>query len=199
MAYRDFSLSKLKNKFGIKQTKDFLFEKPLRKVEPSETLLSAIEDTILFPLNSEKAKSEAIIFPILREIIKKNKGKFTIFSGYSFDVDSSEELSGVCDYLLSLAPYAIEIADPIFCLVEAKNRTIEDGYGQCAAEMYAAKVFNEKLGIKLETIFGAVTNGNDWIFLKLEDNSVIIDNQLYGILDLPELLGALQNIVDFYD
>jgi hypothetical protein len=199
MAYSDFSLSKLKNKFGIKQTKDFLFEKPLRKVEPSETLLSAIEDTILFPLNSEKAKSEAIIFPILREIIKKNKGKFTIFSGYSFDVDSSEELSGVCDYLLSLAPYAIEIADPIFCLVEAKNRTIEDGYGQCAAEMYAAKVFNEKLGIKLETIFGAVTNGNDWIFLKLEDNSVIIDNQLYGILDLPELLGALQNIVDFYD
>ena len=34
--------------------------------------------------------------------------------------------------------------------------------------------------------------------LKLEDELVTIDNHRYSINDLPELLGALQNIIDVY-
>ena len=158
MAYSDFTLRKLKEQFGINQTKGYLFPKPLRQITPSEFIVSELEEASAFPLSSEKAKSEAIIFPILKEIIRHNNRKFTVFSGYSFEVDSQKNLNGICDYLLSTAPFAVEISEPVFCLVEAKNRTLEEGFGQCAAEMYAAQIFNQQIGVPTELVYVAGTN-----------------------------------------
>jgi hypothetical protein len=198
MAYSDFTLSKLQRKFGIEYHRDNLFQLPLKKTEPSERLKMDIDEGLLMPVFSEKAKSELIITPIFREIRRTNHNKFTFFSGFSFDVDSQKELNGICDFLLTRKPDAIEINDPVFCLVEAKNRTIEEGFGQCAAEMYAASLFNKEYGIASPVVYGCVTNAFEWVFLKLENELVIIDNHRYSINDLPELLGALQNIIDVY-
>jgi len=143
MAYSDFTLSKLQRKFGIEYHRDNLFYLPFNKITPSERLQMDIDEGLLLPIFSEKAKSELLITPIFREIRRINNNKFTFFSGFSFDVDSQKELNGICDFLLTRKPDAVEINDPIFCLVEAKNRTIEEGFGQCAAEMYAAFLFNK--------------------------------------------------------
>jgi hypothetical protein len=198
MAYSDFTLSKLQRKFGIEYHRDNLFHFPLNKVIPSERLQMDVDEGLLMPVFSEKAKSELLITPIFREIRRTNHNKFTFFSGFSFDVDYQRELNGICDFLLTRKPDAIEINDPVFCLVEAKNRTIEEGFGQCAAEMYAASLFNKEYGITLPVVYGCVTNAFEWVFLKLENELVIIDNHRYSINDLPELLGALQNIIDVY-
>jgi hypothetical protein len=45
--------------------------------------------------------------------------------------------------------------------METQNKTVEEGYAQCAAEMYAANVFNEQMDEPQKTIYGAVTNGYD--------------------------------------
>jgi len=64
--------------------------------------------------------------------------------------------------------------------------------------MYAARLFNLENGDPYETIYGAVTNAYDWIFLKLEGKTVFIDRERYFLNDLPKILGILQFIVDQY-
>ena len=98
--------------------------------------------------------------------------------------------------MLSAKPRRVSLEAPIFCLVESKNQAIEDGFTQCAAEMYAARLFNQQNNEPFEIIYGAVTNGYDWSFLKLEGNTVYVDIDRYFINELPKLLGILQFIVD---
>ncbi|MCY7355885.1 MAG: hypothetical protein LH609_00120 [Rudanella sp.] len=196
MAYSDFNLTKLQRLYGIGYDRTDLFPRPHRQETPSALLLAELEDSKLFPLLTEKAKSEFLIAPILRELARRNANGFTLFSGFSLDVD--EVLNGFCDYLLSRKPRSIEVSAPVFCLVEAKNRTVEEGFGQCAAEMLAAYRFNQLASEPLDVIYGAVTTGNDWAFLQLNNQTILIDNERFVIEQLPELLGALQHIIDTY-
>ena len=91
MAYSDFTtIRQVEKQFGIRQIKKQLFV-DIKQVSPSERLLEDIEEAEEMPLFSEKAKSELLIMPILKEVRRKNR-TFSIFSGYSFDVDKSQEI-----------------------------------------------------------------------------------------------------------
>ena len=85
MAYSDFTFTKLKKDYGIEQQDTKLFES-IVVVAASSRLQQDIEDAKMLPLYSEKAKSEAIIFPILREL-RINNPNITIFSGYALSVE----------------------------------------------------------------------------------------------------------------
>jgi hypothetical protein len=198
MAYSDYTFAKLKNRFGIEQTEQHLFsKKSIEKRQPSQRLLEDIEEAENMPLMSEKAKSEAVMFPILKEL-KRNNPNITIYSGYSFNVDMANDLNGAPDFMISARPKIVELQSPIFCLVESKNKTPDEGYAQCAAEMYAARLFNQQNNEPHETIYGAVTNAYEWVFLKLEDNTIIVDKKRYYLNELSLLLGVLQFITNQY-
>jgi hypothetical protein len=198
MAYSDYTFAKLKNKFGTQQEEAHLFDlKTLQPCLPSQRLLEDIEDAQNMPLMSEKAKSEAVIFPIIKEL-KRNNPHISIYSGYTFNVDIANELSGAPDFMISAKPKIVELQSPIFCLVESKNKTPDEGYAQCAAEMYAAHLFNEQNKETYQVIYGAVTNAYEWVFLKLEDNTIFIDKKRYYLNELPNLLGILQFITRQY-
>ena len=79
MAYSDFTLSKLQRKFGIEYHRDNLFYLSMNKIMPSERLKMDVDEGLLMPVFSEKAKSELLITPILREIRRTNHNKFTFF------------------------------------------------------------------------------------------------------------------------
>ncbi len=193
MAYSDFTFAKLKQKYGIDQNDIILFE-PVKfdLIAPSKRLSEDIDDKRLMPLYTGKAQSEILIYPIFRELKKRNK-HISIFSGYTFNIETEQELSGEPDFLITSKQNIIEPQRPIFCLV---NQFPEDGFAQCAAEMYAARLFNQQNNEPFEIIYGAVTNGYDWSFLKLEGNTVYVDIDRYFINELPKLLGILQFIVD---
>ncbi len=198
MAYSDYTFSKLEENFGIRQESVFLFDKiGIAPIIVSARLSEDLEDGKTMPLYSEKAKSEAIIYPIIRDLKKRNP-HISVFSGYTFNIDASLELTGAPDFLLSARPNIIEPQRPIFCLVESKNKAPDEGFAQCAAEMYAARLFNQKTKSPYETIYGVVTNGFDWIFLKLEGQTVFIDLNRYYLVQLPLLLGIFQYIVEQY-
>jgi hypothetical protein len=97
----------------------------------------------------------------------------------------------VPDFMISANANIVEPQNPIFCLVESKNKSPDEGFAQCAAEMYAAKLFNQQMGEAEVTIYGAVTNAFDWVFLKLEGNKVYVDINRYYLNELPKLLGIL--------
>ncbi len=143
---------------------------------------------------SEKAKSEAIIFPIVKEL-KRNNKNISVFSGYTFNIDAQNDLMGAPDFMISAKPRIIDVQSPIFCLMESKNKTPDKGFAQCAAEMYAARVFNQQMGEPYETIYGAVTNAFEWVFLKLEGDTIYIDNNRYYLNELPKILGIFQHVI----
>ncbi len=197
MSYSDFTnISQLEKQFGIKQTIGKLFGQNFY-VQPTEHLQVDLQDAQEMPLmNSEKAKSEFLIVPILKEIRRNNK-QFSIFSGYTFDVDKEQSLGGICDYILSTEIDSLEIKSPIFCLVEAKNRTTTEGIPQVASEMIAAQIFNERENSQIDVIYGCVSTGTEWLFLKLSNKILTIDTERYFLSpsDLPKLLGTLTAIV----
>ncbi|MGB7376792.1 MAG: hypothetical protein WA959_09520, partial [Rivularia sp. (in: cyanobacteria)] len=62
--------------------------------------------------------------------------------------------------------------------------------------MVAAQIFNKKQDNHLSTIYGVVTTGTSWLFLKLEDKTVYIDNQEYYIDNLGKIMGILVNCLE---
>jgi hypothetical protein len=78
----------------------------------------------------------------------------------------------------------------------AQTQVIDLGLGQCAAQMLGAQVFNQHQQNPIEFVFGCVTTGNDWQFLKLVDQILWIDEVCYYITDLGKILGILQCIID---
>lgn len=197
MAYSDFiNIAQVEKQFGIKQTIGKLFlQSPT--IQPSEHLQIDLADIEEMPLiNSEKAKSEFLIVPILKEIRRQNR-HFSIFSGYTFDVDKEQSLVGICDYILSNKMDSLEIKSPIFCLVEAKNRTTTEGIPQVASEMIAAQIFNERENNPIPIMYGCVSTGTEWLFLKLEHKTLTIDTDRYYLTatDLPRLLGTLNEVI----
>jgi hypothetical protein len=198
MSYRKFTLASFSEQLSIGVRSASVFSQPMLTMEPSERLRFDIEEGLQMPLASEKAKSENLIVPILREVRRSNGAIFTVFSGYNLNVDKLRKLNGFCDFVLTMQPLPFELRNPVFCVVEAKHEDIESGIGQCAAEMYAARFFNEKNGNNTHIIHGCVTSAYDWLFLRLEGNTLLIDTRRYALANLPELLGALQTVIDFY-
>lgn len=195
MSYSDFTFSVLEEKFGVTKVINPLF-KELELQEPSELLKSILADTILFSLTSEKAKSEAIIFPILAELKRKNKDKISIFSGDTLDADASQGLNGECDYVISNKPNLFDIDSPIITVIEAKRDNFAKGIPQCIAQMLGSKMFNEKKNRIVTSIYGCVTNADEWHFLRLQDTVVTIDTRKYYLDNVPEILGVFQTIVN---
>ncbi|WP_199249943.1 hypothetical protein [[Phormidium] sp. ETS-05] len=193
MAYSDFTLTKVKQEFNLTtfEKVDIFADAP--EIECSQWL----KETLAYYLpitrgsNNEKARSEMIVAPILVELRQRLNEKISLFSGVDFTVDESKGLNGICDFLLSKSPEMLAINAPVITIVEAKKENLNSGLGQCIAEMVAARIFNEKSGNDIRDIYGVVTSGTNWQFLKLEGQVVKVDLTEYFLSDLNKILGIL--------
>ncbi|RCJ40015.1 hypothetical protein A6769_05535 [Nostoc punctiforme NIES-2108] len=193
MSYSDFSLSKVKRDFNLTTVENGRFLPEIQSIEPSLYLKEALSEGL--PLatatGSEKARSELIISPILVEVRKILDRKVSFFSGEDFTVASELGLNGVCDFLISRSPEQIFIEAPAIVIIEAKKGDLKPGLGQCSAEMIAAQKFNEINNIPIKTIYGSVSSGTAWRFLKLEEQTLSIDLNDYTVPPVEILLGML--------
>jgi hypothetical protein len=193
MAYSDFTVTRVKQDFGIQTIEGQAFFPEIVPVTPGQTLVDFLAES--FPLasmlKSEKAKSEFIIGPVLLEVRRQMKQQISLFSGEDFNVEADVGLSGVCDFLLSRSTEQLEIEAPAIVVVEAKRADINTGMGQCMAEMVAAQRFNQKAGKPLKSVFGCVSSGVLWRFLKLEGQVITIDVDDLGLKPIDRLLGVL--------
>ncbi|MGD1704650.1 hypothetical protein [Dapis sp. BLCC M229] len=179
MAYSDFkTINQVQATFDLSINMVNLFPN-IELVEPSEYLKMTLKRNlkVAFDNNTEKARSELIIAPLLIEIREIFDGKISLFSGKDFNVDITSGLNGFCDYILSASEFTLEIEAPVITIVEAKNESTNVGLGQCIAEMVAAQRFNQARNRITESIYGAVTTGRIWRFLKLSGQNVAINNE----------------------
>lgn len=197
MAYRAFKERDLNDKFGIQFQKGG-FDYSAKAILPSQRLLDALDDAPLMTLSSEKAVSEGIIAPILREVKRMNPLLIQIFSGEIIIADMAQGLNGEIDFIITKEKNSIEPQAPILCVTEAKIGRLDKAIPQATAQMLGARLFNQKNDEHLDIIHGLITDGTSWRIMKLDGNIVFKDEKTYFTNDLPHLLGALQSIIDFY-
>ena len=179
MAYSSFkTLKEIEVAFGVKNQRVSLF-RDVVPCEMSEDLKKAILLAQELPIKSEKARSELIVTPILLEVRNLNHKVFTIYSGDNLNVDETRGLNGECDFIIAKDTGSFEVSYPIIQLVEAKKNDVEIGLPQCAAQMIGAKIWNDKNNASLSVMYGCVTTGDDWLFLKLTDDMLFIDVKKY--------------------
>jgi hypothetical protein len=194
MAYSQFkTLASVKEAFGLVTQEGIRFLPEVLAIEPSETLRSFLADSlpVAIATGSEKARSELIISPVLMEVRKILRQQISFFSGEEFNVDESVGLNGTCDFLLSRSTELIDIEAPVFILVEAKKADLKLGLGQCAAEMVAAQRFNQKKGLLIPAVYGCVSSGTQWRFMRLIDNCLTVDLNDYPLPPVAQILGFL--------
>ncbi|MCJ2544472.1 hypothetical protein JX360_16425 [Synechococcus bigranulatus str. 'Rupite'] len=192
----DFTLNQLVKDFNLTLQESAEWFAPITPVSPSVTLVTLLQEQVdlAVAINTEKARSELIIAPVLMEVRRQAKATISLFSGSEFTVDPEKGLTGICDFILSKNPEQLFIRAPVMTIVEAKNENLKSGFAECIAAMIAAQIFNQQENNDISTIHGAVTIGTTWRFLSLENNTVNIDLSEYYIKkDLEKILGILLN------
>ncbi len=193
MAFSDFTLASVKQTFGLTLNEIAHLFQPIQSVTISENLQKTLEENTILALasNTEKARSEMLITPILIELRRLLNNQISLFSGISFNVDPNQGLNGNCDYIISRSPELLFLNVPVITLVEAKKEDLNIGLGQCLAEMIAAQIFNQQNNQEINTIYGVISSGTNWRFLKLIGNDAHIDLNEYYLQDIAKILGIL--------
>lgn len=192
--YGDLTLDDLRRDYQIQADVAPLFQSAA-PLEPSAWLRETLAKGLRMALVSEKARSEFIVAPILVFLSGALEQPISVYSGVSFNVEPARGLKGVCDFILSKSPPLPTVQAPVLMMVEAKKNDIEEGIGQCAAEMVAADIFNRNAGNDTETVYGCVTTGETWQFLQLTKQSLTIDQNRYFIDNTPKILGIMRQIL----
>lgn len=196
MAYSKFqNLKKVIGQFDLKVDEATFFQN-CNPIAPAEWLLTSIEMAREEGYNTEKERSERVVYPVLRALSKRNQHRIIIYSGHELDVDASRGLNGEIDFLLSWGKVRQIIQTPIFSVVEAKKQDLDFGTAQCVAQMVGVQLFNEEQKTPVKTVYGCSTTGDIWRFFKLEKHRLTFHSVEFFLTELPEILGFMQCIFD---
>jgi len=194
MAFSDYkNIAQVQIEFQVHyQEASFIEASP---VSPSPFFLAEVAFSLenIDVFTSEGARTEAIIFPILREVYK------SYHEQYSFWIQKTivfnDKLSGTPDYLFGtkspLGKTVLEL--PLVLIVEAKKNDFEQGWGQCLAELVAAQRLNSH---PEQPVIGIVTDGKLWEFGRLVESAFTRNTESFTVDNLPLLFGALQSIFE---
>jgi hypothetical protein len=194
MAYTDFTLESAETELGVTVRPGVLFPE-LQPVPIPLWLRELLARGMKLALVSEKARSEFIVAPILLAVRELSGERIAILSGQRLDVDPGRRLQGECDFILALSEPVPRLRAPLLMVMEAKKNDIDAGLGQCVAQMVAAQLYNERSGRSPEAIYGCVTTGEDWQFLRLVGTALTLDQRRLYIDNVGGILAALQACV----
>ena len=191
MPYTDFTLETVLSRFDIELKHEALFTPEQRKSDsPPVWLDDTLKRGEALALGSEKARSEFIVAPMLLSLREMSGNAIAIYSGLRFDVAPEQGLAGECDFILSDSePFPI-IRSPIVSVVEAKKNDLDLGWGQCASQMVASLQFNQRTHPERQTVYGCITTGREWQFVRLCNNVMTIDIPVFPIVQKELILAT---------
>ena len=107
-------------------------------------------------------------------------------------MDRDRGLFGRCDFLVGRKAEPFLLGSPLLAVVEAKNEDVPGGLGQCIAEMVAVRVLNDRKGNPTPVVHGTVTSGSEWLFLRLDGDTVTFDSRERSLDDVGKILAYLR-------
>jgi hypothetical protein len=133
---------------------------------------------------NERTRAELIVTPILIHLAVTCQ--LGLYSGSAFNADIESGLSGTVDHLLGRSiPQRSMIVPPITAVVETKSR--ERGVSHCLVQMVTA----QRVNACPDPVYGVVTNGLRWRFLKLAGTTVTIDLSDYPLFSSSFPLASI--------
>jgi hypothetical protein len=81
-------------------------------------------------------------------------------------------------------------------VVEAKKNDLDIGIPQCAAQLIGARIVNLRKGISPPLLYGCVTTADEWVFMRLTGNELVIDTRKYYLVEIGELLALFVKLID---
>jgi hypothetical protein len=197
MSFQNFTFPQVAEDLGLTLTDVDLFGQVSSTTVRSDFLAQVLDGANLSSaINTEKARSEFVIAPVLFELRRLHTGHLGLFSGIELNVDAGRGLNGVCDFVITKSPLQHVVTAPLITIVEAKNDNMRAALGQCIASMFAAQMLNKAAGSPVGTVYGAVTTGGSWKFLRLQGTEVTLDVVEYHVESLAKILGILGHIVE---
>jgi hypothetical protein len=197
MAFADFHYPDVLDALGLTErtVRSLFADAP--PVRPSAELSATLRRNAMLALsiNTEKARAEWLVAPILGEFWDRYGGTVNLLSGSNFIADPDAGLTGYCDFLIGRGPQRPLPTAPVLVVFEGKNENIYDAFGQCIAAMVGAQRFNRRHGTGVEAVYGCSTTGDNWKFLQLTGSLVSIDLPEYQLSDVDKILGILTHMV----
>jgi hypothetical protein len=196
MSFQDFSFPQVQRDLGLTLDEaDLYSHAPVLALREEFAAALAEGTTLALAVNTEKAKSEFIIAPLLLELRRSMRDRFGLFSGVELTVDPARGLNGVCDFIITKSAKQFVLSAPLIAIVEAKNDNLRSGLGQCIASMYAAQLLNQQSSPPIEAVFRVITTGSAWKFLRMQQALLTLDIKEYYIDNAGKILGILTHII----
>lgn len=143
-------------------------------------LKAQLEETLPYvQLTSESAKREVLIAPILTRVATISQQVLR----FEYPLKVNDWLQGNLDYLIR--------AQHQLVVVEAKRDDLTRGFTQLAVEMIALAMDNAAPN----TIYGAVTIGNLWIFGVLDQPAKLITQAISGYQVPDDVVALVKTLV----
>ena len=167
--------------------------KPRRELPKFDDLRERLRRSIpRIALDSETARREFLIAPVLMELLDLARAKLKI----AYPIDAGPQLRGSLDYFIE--------ANENLLVIEAKDENLERGFKQLAVELIAiARERSEATDAATEPqgnrwLWGAVSIGKIWQFgcLDRQEKAIAQDLSLYRVpADLELLMQILVGIL----
>jgi hypothetical protein len=197
MAFSNFQYPDVVSELGLTYTsvRDMFAAVP--SVSPTAELRGMLAKTARLATinNNEKARSEWIISLLLADIWDRYEGRVGLYSGVEFAADPDAGLSGFLDFAFCRGPQDITFRPPMLLVVESKRDDLHEGLGQCVAGLVGAQRYNRRHGIEEPHLYGCVTTGSLWRFLRLSGTVLTLDQVEYNLGQIDRILGAINSII----
>jgi hypothetical protein len=172
------------NEFGYQfdtQSIDFPLAKELEINEIKRLQTTFYQNIPKITLNSEMAKRDFMIAPVLWEIIRHVKAKINV----EYPIEIDEKLGGLLDYLIR--------SEQEIIIIEAKKGDIDKGFNQLIAELIALDKY-QRDNESPKFLYGAVSIGELWRFgiLKRMEKNILRDLHTYRV---PEDIESIFSII----
>lgn len=193
MAYSDFTLDSLRSWFGLNIAFTTQFFAEVSSVSaPAELTLTVQKNRALAAGNgTKKARAAYLTAPVVGQIYHETNHQCVVLPGVKFNVSRKQGLTGFCDYLIVRSLMFMMVDAPVVAIVEAEKEDLNPATAQCIASMVAVQLFNEQKKQPTSVVYGCVTSGSGWRFLRLHEKEATVDLTEYGLSELDKILGIL--------
>jgi hypothetical protein len=193
MAFSDFKYPDVITHFGLtyEAADDLFAEVPSVPLADATRQTLATTSRLATTINTEKARSEWLIAPLLGDLWGRYHGRVGLYSGVDFQADPAAQLTGYCDFMFCRGPQQVTMTPPTVVVFEAKRDNINDGLGQCVAGLVGAQRFNRRHRVDEPHLYGCVTTGSLWRFLRLSGTTLTLDLTEYSLTQADRILGIL--------
>jgi hypothetical protein len=197
MAFSNFQYPDVVSELGLTRTsvRDLFANVP--PLAPTAELRGMLATTTRLANmnNNEKARSEWLIALLLADVWGRHDGGVALYSGIDFQADPDAGLSGFLDFAFCRGPQDITFSPPALLVVESKRDDLHEGLGQCVAGLVGAQRYNRRHGIEEPHLYGCVTTGSLWRFLRLSGTVLTLDQVEYNLGQIDRILGAINSII----